>query len=68
MVKREALDVDALKEERRAIEEKLAAIPEEPDDKMLLAWAREYYPRMDYGAERAALEARLSEIITALGE
>ena len=68
VVKREALDVDALKEERKATEERLAAIPGEPDDKELLAWAREHYPRMDYSAERAALEARLSEIKEALGE
>lgn len=68
VVKRESLDVDALKEERKATEERLAAIPGEPDDKELLAWAREHYPRMDYSAERAALEARVSEIVTALGE
>lgn len=67
-VKTERLDVDALKEERKATEERLAAIPGEPDDKEMLAWAREHYPRMDYSAERAALEARLSEIVTALGE
>lgn len=53
-VRTERLDVDALKAERKAIEERLAAIPGEPDDKTLLAWAREHYPRMDYSAERAA--------------
>jgi len=67
-VKSERLDVDALKEERKAIEEKLATIPGEPDDKELLAWAREHYPRMDYSANRAALEARIAEIKEALGD
>lgn len=67
-VKSERLDVDMLKAEHKALQERIDAIPDEPDEKTLLAWALEHYPRMDYTAERAALEARLSEIVTALGE
>jgi hypothetical protein len=44
------------------IETDLAAIPDSPDDKTLLAWAKENYPVMDYSARSASLTARKEKL------
>ena len=47
--------------EKRAAEDRLAAIPTQPTNAQLLAWAKEHYPQMDYGPEIASLEAIIAK-------
>ena len=67
-IRRERLDKEAMKQERAALLARLKAIPPEPTEKELLAWAREHWPQMDYSAERAVIEARLEELGKAIGD
>lgn len=42
-------------------QERLAQLPVEPDEKELLEWAKENFPKMDYSKEKQYLETQISE-------
>jgi short-subunit dehydrogenase involved in D-alanine esterification of teichoic acids len=54
-------DLKAVQKELTAATARLAEIPDQVTDEELLVWARENYPRVNYGAERQSLEAKVAE-------
>lgn len=49
----------SLTDEAEHLQSELDAIPADPADEELLAWAREHYPRIDYSVKRNSLQEQL---------
>jgi hypothetical protein len=55
-------------EQIKEAEARLKEIPDMPDDKTLLEWAKENYPMMDYSTEKTALEKIIADNTAILEE
>ena len=51
----------SLTDEVNNLQSELDAIPADPTDEELLAWARDNYPRIDYSVKRNTLQTELNK-------
>lgn len=58
----EVVVIPELQETIQKAQERLAQLPEEPDENELLEWAKKNHPQaMDYSKEKQYLEAQITE-------